>query len=97
MKNPTEVMPAATARLFLQFDAEPRIACFTLIGGTALALHIGHRKSEDLDYITLLPKLPRAALLAFTQKLEESGHTVIPNDSPESFDDFENAGMDMKG
>jgi len=96
MKNPADVMPAATARLFTQLDAEPLLDSFTLIGGTALALHIGHRKSEDLDYITLLPKLPRAALLALTQKLEKSGHTVIQNDRPESFDDFDIAGMDLK-
>ncbi len=68
MKKPADVMPAATARLFSELEAEPLLQSFILIGGTALALHIGHRISEDLDFIILSQKLPRAALDALTRK-----------------------------
>jgi predicted nucleotidyltransferase component of viral defense system len=30
----------------------PALANFTLVGGTALALQLGHRKSDDLDFFT---------------------------------------------
>jgi hypothetical protein len=96
MKKAAEVMPAATARLFTELEKEPLLQDFILIGGTALALHLGHRKSEDLDYITLRKKLPRAVLTAVVQKLELAGHTIVPNDSPQSLDDFEIAGMDLR-
>ena len=31
---------------------EPLLSTFNLVGGTALALHLGHRKSIDLDFFT---------------------------------------------
>ena len=40
-------MPASTARLFSEIRDNPLLDSFILIGGTALALHIGHRLSED--------------------------------------------------
>lgn len=50
--KPDEVMPEKTARLFNAFiDLWPAELAekFTLVGGTALALRIAHRTSEDLD------------------------------------------------
>jgi len=37
---------------------------FVLIGGTALALHIQHRLSEDLDFACVGAKLPRERILS---------------------------------
>jgi len=44
-------IPPATAILFLQLAKEKYMNRFTLVGGTALALQLGHRQSEDLDFI----------------------------------------------
>ena len=53
LKSATEVMPPATAKIFEEIRKNPLLSPFILIGGTALSLHIGHRVSEDLDFITL--------------------------------------------
>lgn len=37
-------------RLWTRLRNEPALAGFVLIGGSALALHLGHRISEDLDF-----------------------------------------------
>lgn len=46
----TTAMQNVARGIFENFDAE-----YYLAGGTALALHIGHRKSVDLDYFTEKP------------------------------------------
>lgn len=50
----TEVIPAATLRALDFFSNEVWIAdsSWYLAGGTALALQVGHRSSEDLDFFT---------------------------------------------
>ncbi|MFZ9758936.1 MAG: nucleotidyl transferase AbiEii/AbiGii toxin family protein [Burkholderiaceae bacterium] len=53
-----EFMPEATKRNFARLKDDPRLAGFTLVGGTALALQIGHRISEDLDFNVFGQKLP---------------------------------------
>lgn len=39
-------------QLLEQLSALPELAAFNLVGGTSLALQIGHRKSDDLDFFT---------------------------------------------
>jgi hypothetical protein len=53
-----EFMPEATQKNFARLKDDPRLAGFTLVGGTALALQIGHRVSEDLDFNLFGNKLP---------------------------------------
>lgn len=43
-----DVLPEAQRRLWAELSAVPNE--FTLYGGTALALHLGHRKSVDFDF-----------------------------------------------
>ena len=59
-----DTLPAATARVFAHLYAEPLLAGFTLIGGTALSLQIGHRQSEDLDFYFPAEQLPARAINA---------------------------------
>ncbi len=47
-----------------------------LVGGSALALQIGHRLSEDLDFTLFGPKLPAARLNSLVAALEAEGRTV---------------------
>ncbi len=44
-----------------------------LVGGTALALQIGHRKSIDLDFFGTI----KADNIAVSQKLKEIGKLII--------------------
>jgi len=81
--------------MFGLLQAVPSLSDFILIGGTALALHIGHRRSEDLDLITTLPRLPRGVLKAVEERIRREGYTLVYHDIPASSDDFENAGMDL--
>jgi hypothetical protein len=48
-----DILPPAQRRLWNEFGATPRQ--FTLYGGTALALRLGHRQSEDFDFFSREP------------------------------------------
>lgn len=95
LRSAEEVMPASTARLFQEIRNSPWLSSFTLIGGTALSLHIGHRVSEDLDFITLLPKLPRLALKELEKDLGRNGHNVAHQVNLDAYDDFQTAGLEL--
>lgn len=69
-------LPPATQALFKRLASEPLMAGFVLVGGSALALQIGHRRSEDLDFALLGPKLPAARINALIAALEAEGRKV---------------------
>ncbi len=46
-----EYLPEKTAAVFEILAKEAFISTFSLVGGTALSLLLGHRQSEDLDFI----------------------------------------------
>lgn len=48
----TEVMTAEAVDLLRDLGARDYMRAFYLAGGTALALHLGHRKSVDLDFFS---------------------------------------------
>lgn len=48
----TQVVRSATLVLLKQLMEKNYLDAFTLVGGTALALQIGHRTSTDLDFFT---------------------------------------------
>lgn len=47
-----EAVKPSTLELLKKLQSEPLLEKFNLVGGTALALRIGHRKSVDLDLFT---------------------------------------------
>ena len=47
-----ETIEPKTLELLINLLKEPLLSTFNLVGGTALALHLGHRKSIDLDFFT---------------------------------------------
>lgn len=71
-----EFMPEATQKNFARLKDDPRLAGFTLVGGTALALQIGHRISEDLDFNLFGQKLPTKAIDGLLDDLAASGATI---------------------
>jgi len=64
-----QFMPEATQKNFARLKDDPRLAGFTLVGGTALALQIGHRISEDLDFNIFGQKLPIKSIDALLDEL----------------------------
>ncbi len=84
----TEFLPSPTRALFERLTGEALLENMLLVGGSALALQIGHRLSEDLDFTTLEPKLPTARLDALMAALEAEGRQVsllTPQSQIESF------------
>lgn len=77
-----DVLPHAQRRLWQDLRETPRD--FVLYGGTALALRLGHRTSEDFDFFSNRPFVPDALLKtigfmkdAEVRQLEENTLTAI--------------------
>jgi predicted nucleotidyltransferase component of viral defense system len=71
----THSLPPPTQAVFQALAANELTNGFLLIGGTALALHIGHRLSNDLDFIFCERhgKLPTARIDALIRSLRDQG------------------------
>ena len=78
-----QFMPEATQKNFVRLQDDPRLAGFTLVGGTAMALQIGHRVSEDLDFNIFGQKLPIKTLDGLLEELAEGGCTIESLITPE--------------
>jgi hypothetical protein len=50
------------------------LAGFCLVGGTAMALQAGHRRSLDIDLVTFTPSLDKNGLF---QALRAQGATLV--------------------
>lgn len=48
----TQTVAPETLELLKRLESEPFMDSFSLAGGTALALYLGHRVSVDLDLFT---------------------------------------------
>lgn len=67
---------------------------FVLVGGTALTIHLGHRVSEDLDFMIPTKRLPRRQIEMLKRECAEAGFQFVSNDSPAGLMEFEDTGMD---
>lgn len=88
-------LPTETRRLLDHLAEDPAIGCFTLVGGTALALSWGHRQSEDLDFGSPAHDLPREACSAIIRRLEGSGWQLDDISDPMTRLYKENEGADL--
>jgi predicted nucleotidyltransferase component of viral defense system len=61
----------------------PFLQNFVLVGGSALALHISHRQSEDLDFFTYQDVFNKTAILDYIKCFP---HREIINNSPQQLD-----------
>lgn len=76
MPRPTlrlDAIRPETARLFAVLACFPQLGSFTLIGGTAIALIIGHRLSNDLDFAFFGDRLPTRQIDALISELKAAG------------------------
>ena len=78
----TRWLPSATRAVFEHLRAEPLLRDFTLIGGTALALQIGHRSSQYLDFAFVGSSLPARALRTVLANARAKGFTTQDMLSP---------------
>ena len=95
-----DALPAATRRLFelISEAGGPELEAFTLVGGTAIALHLGHRMSVDLGCAPDARALPREAIRMIMARLQQRGVAVSKHQGPAEVtarDEFINAGMDL--
>ena len=88
-------LPAKTEELFLALRDLPAIKPFTLVGGTALALRLRHRLSEDLDFAMEAQRLNRPAINAVIRGFNPSAFTITKYPHEAQRSDFENAGLDL--
>ena len=86
-----DLLPESTRNLWLKLLEEPLLKDAILIGGTALTLRIGHRRSEDLDFAYLSEKLPSAAISLLLRKFPD----WTRNDHLASYDEFMIAGQSL--
>jgi predicted nucleotidyltransferase component of viral defense system len=86
----------ATAKLWSELQHDPLLHGFVLIGGTALALRIGHRLSEDLDFAyPAAGKLPRQTLARFIEAQAGINNHFAANDDLAAVEEAINDGLDL--
>lgn len=66
-------LPKGTRDVFDFLSSCQGLRGFTLIGGTALALQIGHRKSEDLDFWLPADRFDKNAILSVIREAQNAG------------------------
>jgi len=76
-------LPEKTLKVYECLAVNERLRGFTLIGGTALALQISHRKSEDLDFWLPAEKMDKETISAAVRTAQQAGFVaqlVTPHD-----------------
>ena len=73
-----DILPSAQRRLWPELSATPE--GFTLYGGTAIALRLGHRPSVDFDFFALEPIQPNDLL----QKISYLSGATVRQSAPDT-------------
>lgn len=89
------MLPAATEHVWHYLKEQRLLGGFVLVGGSALALRIRHRLSEDLDFAFPELKLPRTRLEALLRQAAEAGHDFQRDDDEAALLDFTQGGGEL--
>ena len=90
------MLPKETENVWNFLRVQPALGGFILIGGSALALRISHRWSEDLDLVWAGARLPRARLEALRRVAAvENAFDLQPTDDEGALRDFQEAGLEL--
>jgi predicted nucleotidyltransferase component of viral defense system len=84
-----------TKKLFDWFSRQKEARDFVLIGGTAMAIHVGHRQSEDLDLVYAHGRLPPRLIKKIITKAEADGFDIADGTDELSRQEAENVGRDI--
>lgn len=71
LKNLNCLLPKTKALLLNIIDTCPFLSKYILVGGSALTLHICHRKSEDLDFFTYDEDLDFGEILEYIKQFDK--------------------------
>ena len=77
-----ETLASETRRVLEKIGKQPFLSDFYLAGGTALALHLGHRESIDLDFFSEYD----FSLEKLRKEMSELGRYVLVNEEPGTLD-----------
>ena len=75
----TETVEPGTLELIKEFSADPILKDFHLVGGTALALQMGHRKSVDIDFFSDKPFNAKAIASYLAEKYHAENLRSLSN------------------
>ncbi len=89
------MLPPETEKLWNFLSTQPALGGFVLIGGSALALRIQHRLSEDLDFAFHGQQLPRGPLSALTRAASAQGFTFTRDDDEAALQEFSSGGLEL--
>lgn len=85
-----------TERVWGFLRAQSALRGFIRVGGSALAVHLGHRASEDVELAIPADRLPRADLDAVTRAASAAGLELLPHDDPAALRAFGEGGLDLR-
>jgi len=88
------VLPERTETLLRAIDGCAAASGLLLVGGTALALRIAHRRSADLDFAFASLRLPRRKLDELLGELR-TGHDVLAMANAAAEQDFLDSGLEL--
>ena len=83
LKNLNYLLPKTQALLLKLYKSCPFLNKYVLVGGSALALHICHRKSEDLNFFTYEDVFDKQEIFRY---LENFKNSEILNQTNEQID-----------
>jgi hypothetical protein len=89
------LLPPKTEVVWNFLKEQPALAGFVLIGGSALALRLHHRVSEDLDLAFPGERLPRPRLDALGRSAIAQGVTLERQDDEAALREFADGGLDL--
>ena len=83
LKNLECLLPKTKSLLLKMIDSCHFLDKYVLVGGSALALYLCHRKSEDLDFFTYADNFDRAEIFEYIKEFESK---EILNQTDEQID-----------
>ena len=83
LKNLKCLLPKTETLLLKIVEECPFLEKYVLVGGSALAMYLCHRKSEDLDFFTYADSFDRAEIFEYIKQFENK---EILNQSDEQID-----------
>lgn len=89
------MLPPDSERVWAFVREQPALKGFVLFGGSALALRIRHRVSEDLDLRWTERRLPRPKLEALSRAACETGFEFQLREDEVTTAQFAEAGLDL--
>jgi len=89
------LLPPATEQAWDYLKKQSSLDGFVLVGGSALALTIRHRLSEDLDFIFLGTRLPGRRLEALCRQSQSENFDFQRNDDEAAIEEFALGGAEL--